>query len=288
MLDIFVPTCARDLPQARLLLHSLDRFLEPGVVTSINLASIDAAAVFEHVTDLRSARFQPCVRYLRAGDLGILSGGDNGAGWLRQQAAKLLFARRARTEFYMVLDSKNIALNPVSPRDLVRDGRAAWVLEPMSPRKAKWWRGSAWALAHAKFVRSDGRIAVSSATPFLFHTASVVAMIDWLERRHGEPLQTFLEKRRPLRGRFMTPTEFTLYYVYMDREQLSARYHFASGDLHDVASQVWNAGTTETRAARIRRILSPEASGLFTGIHHGVWERLTDRERAALYGRVNP
>jgi hypothetical protein len=50
----------------------------------------------------------------------------------------------------------------------------------------------------------------------------------------------------------MTLTEFTLYYVYMDREGLCDRYHFRSEHLHDVPSQIWGitpASLTSASAA---------------------------------------
>lgn len=107
-------------------------------------------------------------------------------------------------------------------------------------------------------------------------------MIDWLEWYHGEPLQRFFDKRRLIRDRFMRATEFTLYYVYMDREGLRDRHHVLSDRLHDKESQIWASSTPSMREERLRRMLSGRTSGLFTGIAFAAWEALGEADRAAL------
>jgi hypothetical protein len=282
VIDLLVPTCQRDLPQLALLLRSLDTFLDRSVVSSLHLASIDRPEAFNELRRVATHKFQPCTHYLSPGDLGLHeAGGNHGRGWLQQQVAKLSFARHARGEFFMVLDSKNVALRPIGPTDLIERGRAQWALESISSHR-KWWRGSAWALAHERFDYAPGRVALSSAAPVIFHTSSVVAMIDWLEQHHGESLERFFNKWRPIRHRFMRATEFTLYYVYMDRERLADRHHLMSNHLHDSESQIWTSFTSAVREERLRRILGGHTTGLFTGIHFAAWKGLTEAERAGL------
>jgi hypothetical protein len=258
----------------------LSKFVEADVVTSLTFTIVDDPAATAGIELPDTGRLRARTRVVTTKDLGMIGG--EGDGWFRQQVAKLLFARYVSTEFYMVLDSKNIVVNPVTADDLVRDGRAAWVLEPISPRKSSWWRGSAWALEHRAFERKSGAPGVSSATPFLFHTGTVVTMVDWLERRRRQRLQQLLADRKRFRGRFFSPTEFTLYYVFLDREQIAHRYHFASDRLHDTASQIWFRTSPEERSVRIRRIVTSQAAGLFTGIQRSAWNELPDRERCAL------
>lgn len=282
-MDLFIPTCARDLPQVRLLLRSLDTFVDRRAVTSLTLACIDRPEIFAEVRRLATHKFQACTEYVRPGSLGLReTAGGGGQGWKLQQAAKLAFARQARTEYFMVLDSKNIAVRPVGTEDLIDRGRASWVLEPVR-RHPAWWRGSTWALDHGDFDRSPDRLAISSATPVIFHAPTVVAMVAWLERRHGQSLQRFFEQRRLIRDRFMRATEFTLYYAYLDRERLGDRYHVASDRLHDRESQIWASFNPELRAERLRRILSGACEGLFTGIAFAAWEALPESSRAALH-----
>jgi hypothetical protein len=281
-MDLFIPTCQRDLPQASLLLRSLDTFLDRGAVTSINLASIDRPDVFGQVRQVATHKFHSCTNYLRPSDLGLPEvHAGRGHGWKLQQAAKLSFARQASSDFFMVLDSKNLALHPIRTADLLENGRARWMPEAIGIH-GKWWRGSAWALAHKRFDRAPTRVAISSATPVIFHTRSVVSMIDWLEWYHGEPLQRFFDKRRLIRDRIMRATEFTLYYMYMDREGLRDRYHVLSDRLHDKPSQIWASSTPSMREERLRRMLSGRTTGLFTGIAFAAWEALGEADRAAL------
>ena len=283
MIDIFLPTYLPDLRQISVLMRSLDTYLETRAVASFNIAAIDTPGSFVHVQEVDTHKFASRTRYLRPRDLGFSDpDGSREQGWSLQQAAKLGFARHATTEFYMVLDAKNIALRPIQVADLVQDGRSPWVLED-AVIHTKWWRGAAWALAHRKFNQTQGRQALSAATPVIFHTASVVAMLDWLERHHGESIERFMMRRRPIRQRFMRATEFAMYYVFMDREGLLDHYHFASNLLHDVPLQIWSAQPPEIRAERLRRILSGHAIGLFTGIHRPAWEALTEEEIADLY-----
>jgi hypothetical protein len=281
-MDLFIPTCQRDLPQVSLLLRSLDTFLDHSAVTSINLASLDRPEVFDEVRQLATHKFHSSTNYLRPSDLGLPEvRGGRGHGWKLQQAAKLSFARHASSDFFMVLDSKNLALHPIKTADLVEGGRARWTPEAIGIH-GNWWRGSAWALAHKGFDRAPTRAAISSATPVIFHTASVIAMIDWLQCYHGESLQRFFDKRRLIRDRIMRATEFTLYYVYMDRERLRDRYHLISDRLHDKPSQIWATSSASTREERLHRILNGETTGLFTGIAFQAWAALTDTQRAGL------
>jgi hypothetical protein len=163
-IDIFVPTCLRDLEQALILFRSLDTYLDLGSVASLNIAAIDSAEFFPRIQEIRTHKFQSRTNYLRTQDLGFSE--PKGRMWLLQQAAKLSFARHSTTEFYMVLDSKNIALRPISIIDLVQNGRSAWVLEDAAIHK-NWWRGSAWALSHKTFDLNSGRQVLSAATPVI-------------------------------------------------------------------------------------------------------------------------
>ena len=84
--------------------------------------SDDDAEAFTAICTLQTGRFQARTRYLQLGDVGLEHIAKR--GWLVQQAAKLAFARIARTAHCMELDSRNIPLKPVRLTDLVNAGRA--------------------------------------------------------------------------------------------------------------------------------------------------------------------
>lgn len=286
MLDLFVPTCRRDAEQLDVLLASLDTYLPREVVGSLTVAAIDPAHGDQWLHQIDTRKFRDRTRLATPADLGIASVGASDDGWRLQMAAKLLFARQAETDFYMVLDSKNVALRPISADDLLVGGRAAWVLEPMWSDKNAWWRGSAWALRHRTFERSPARLAISSATPVVFHAASVRGMVEELERRFHRPLDRVLTRRRRLSGRIAFPTEFSLYYVYLDREGTTDRHHFPSDGLHDLPSQIWQGIGVDELAVRLGRLRSSEPAGAFGGIQYAVWVALSEEIRSSLVCRA--
>src|SRR5690606_21289880 len=102
-----------------------------------------------------------------------------------------------------------------------------------------------WALGHSSFDTHRSRLVLSAATPVILHTASVRAMVDWLEHRHRTSLANLFLKPRPLRARLMQLTESSLYYTFLDREGLFDRYRCQSDLLQDVASQVWQAHSAD-------------------------------------------
>ena len=282
MLDIFVPTYPPDLEQFSVLIRSLDTYLDLDAVATLNIALVGPNEDIARVQKIDTLKFRARTRYFLPSDLGMCEpDGSRTQGWNLQQVAKLSFARHATSAFYMVMDSKNLALRPVRLDDLVRNGKAAITLEDAEIHKT-WWRGAAWALAYRRFDRKPGRQALSAATPVILHSESVTAMVNWLERKHRMSLPSFFLKRRRIRSRFMQVTEFSMYYVFMDRENLLDRYHFESDGLHDVPSQIWSDQTPDDRSARLARILGCSTTGLFTGIQPGAWQALTPEEKAAI------
>jgi hypothetical protein len=274
MLDLFVPTCRFDRAQAQLLCGSISRFSRQ-TFRSVVFCAVDDGGFYEEMRAL------PADVHLRLTDLGLgNTDGTYRSGWRLQQAAKLAFARFAETEFYCVLDSKNIALRSIVANDLVKNGQGAQIHEPLSIHES-WFRGSAWALGHDNFVASAERVGLSSATPAILHTATARALVDELQQRHRASLDAFFLSRSPV-GQ---PTEFALYAVFLDRENLAERLHFRRDDLLDVETVVWAGHSLEKRRARLERLLSGRTSGLFTGIARPVWKALepeTRRRIAAL------
>jgi hypothetical protein len=280
-MDVVVPTCGRDAEQARIMLRSVEANVAGDAFGTIHLVAIDEPAFVSRMRGLSTPGLRDRIEYLTARDVGI-EGDPARRGWLMQQIAKLQFARRARTPFYVALDSKNVMLAPVARGDLMRDGRAPWVLEDagIHPR---WWRGSARVLDHAAFDYRSPRLVLSAATPVILHTASVVAMLDWIEARHRDAFERVFLR---MRGYWSRPTEFCLYFAYLDREGVLDRHHFGARWLHDVAAQIWESRATPVRWQGIQRLLHEEPCGLFGGIASAVWHSLDDETRARVAERA--
>ena len=59
MIDIFVPTYLSDLKQIAMLMRSLDTYLEPRAVASLNIAAIGPAESFVHVQEVGTYNLDP-------------------------------------------------------------------------------------------------------------------------------------------------------------------------------------------------------------------------------------
>lgn len=287
-IDLFVPTCKADLDQATILFQSMSRFVADDVFASVTVGAVDDEASFEAIRNLPTAKFQDRTRYLRLGELGVPE--PRLDGWVVQQAAKLAFARHVRTDFYAVLDSKNIARVPIELDDLVKDGRAAAYLEDAA-MKPSVWRDAAWALDHRGFDRSRRRQVLSVFTPVLLHTESVLEMVDFLERRFEQTISEFLRARCTMTastlGRVMiragirrAVTEFPLYYVYLDKVGRLDKHFLSPGLLQQPYG--WWAQTAEQRSALCSTILGSDPEGLFGGIHRSAWRLMSEQERIAV------
>lgn len=280
MLDIVIPTCDKDHEQAQTLLRSLDAFAAPDLVASLCLVCVDEPRYFDRMRELRAYTLQPRTRYLHLSDLG-LPDFIPGLGWFQQQLVKLRFAHQTASPFYLVLDSKNIVVQPVAHTDLIREGRAAAVLEDVAIHR-RWWEGSARLLRHPGFDRTPGRPALSAGTPVLMHAASVVSMMRWVEEASAAPfVNRFMCDH--LIDRDCFATEFSLYYVYLDREHLFDRLHFRNAELHDGATALWTGVPEPEQPVRLRRLLEgTEHTGRFTCIQRAIWQGIDRSTRDAI------
>jgi hypothetical protein len=272
MLDVIIPTCAADREQAEILLRSLDTFAAADLVGSLNLVCVDRPESLDSMRALRAHKFQPRTTYLELGDLGLTSSPTPYAnGWVVQQMAKLIFARFAKTDFYLALDSKNFARETVRFADLVQQGRAGAFLEDVEIHDA-WWRGSMRMLKHRRFDRRPGRLALSAATPVLLHTRTVREMLNGLERAYGKPFEDIFSRRTMLHRSY--PIEFTLYYTYLDRECLFDRLHFRSTRLHEATTMSWAGMADHVVMERLNRLTTGRPEGLFSCVHRPIWNTL--------------
>jgi hypothetical protein len=287
-IDLFVPTCTQDLDQATILFQSMSRFVAPDVWASVSIGAVDLDKSFDDIRELRTGRFQEQTSYMGLADLGIPE--PHLDGWVIQQAAKLAFARHAQTEFYAVLDSKNIARAPIELSDLVKDGQAAGNFEYASAHPS-FWRDAAWALDHRGFDRSRRRLVLSVFTPVLLHTATVRQLVDFIESKFDLSIGDFFraqcnmigskfDKVMVRAGRRRAVAEFPLYFVYLDKVDRLDR-HFSSPILQQQPYGWWPQNPEE-RSALCKRILSDDQDGLFAGVHRTAWTLMNEADRHAL------
>mmetsp|Transcript_23532 Transcript_23532/g.93277 ORF Transcript_23532/g.93277 Transcript_23532/m.93277 type:complete len:342 (-) Transcript_23532:206-1231(-) len=142
-------------------------------------------------------------------------------GWLEQQYFKLEVYAAVNTSWYLVLDSKNIFVAPITLAalfshhrvDVVRhffpDGRSG-----AGSRSVwyDWYVGAADAMHVAITDEQVGEFK-ATLTPFIFNAARVRSIFDWLRDDAASTLETLLQSRKP-GARFRSTTEFAVYEVF--------------------------------------------------------------------------
>lgn len=108
------------------------------------------------------------------------------AGWFTQQAVKLLIARHVSADdFYLVLDAKNAFMRPRHEFEFFNSCHQARLTAPMPVSQmakihAEWYQASANVLGIADDI-SEWDMPLS-ITPALFHTKTVLNLIEQMER----------------------------------------------------------------------------------------------------------
>lgn len=142
----------------------------------------------------------------------------NEGGWVRQQAVKLAAAHMVETEFYIVLDSDNIAIRPMAYHDFVRDGRAVVNFDADMRRNGQfkeWWRWARDLLGVSLWNATYG------VTPGVMNTNVVQQMLEYIEYRYGQRwTQVLLGGKLPW-------TEWGLYYTFAEASGMFESTHYA-------------------------------------------------------------
>lgn len=137
-------------------------------------------------------------RFVRVPAMLTLRGVD---GWRSQQVAKLLVARQISSPYYVVLDAKNHLIASASSETFIAaDGRVhggshSYERHALGRDLERTLRfiGADDAQMTARMARFP-----VTATPFVFHTDLVSAMIADLERQHALPFEVIFERERLL------------------------------------------------------------------------------------------
>eukprot|EP00299_Pterocystis_sp_00344_P020375 c9991_g2_i2.p1 GENE.c9991_g2_i2~~c9991_g2_i2.p1 ORF type:complete len:368 (+),score=78.01 c9991_g2_i2:48-1151(+) len=145
-------------------------------------------------------------------------------GWVAQQVAKLRVAKYISANNYIVLDSKNILVQPLQ-LSVFQSNQKTYnfesdILDRIEGQHIVWYQQTHQTLR--KPWNGHDRVSYS-VTPFVFHTKTVLAMISDIERETGKTIdQIILEE---------LGTEFCLYNVYIRREGLLRRIHDSKSDV---------------------------------------------------------
>jgi len=199
-------------------------------------------------------------------------------GWEAQQIAKLRVASFVTSDYYVILDSKNIATRPLQLSDFQSQLPFNYVEIPLSKVKQphrKWYERT------YKTLRMDWESAQEdlvplSVTPVVFHTEAVKQMILDVERETGMSFE-FIVKRQFV-------SEFCFYNAYLRREGLLEKLHSLKTSGHDLVSRVlWDA-TTDTAHIIDFQVKQP---CLFFGLHRRWAQHLSKEEKNAFILQIN-
>jgi hypothetical protein len=233
MIDAVLPLVAEDIPRARLLARSLDRFFPDlgtcWVVTPRK--DVDAAARALPYRVVAEDELVPELRrgsnYDRIASMVGARGFTLVSGWYVQQLVKLAAAELVESDFYLTLDSDVICVRPTRAADLVRDGRAVCDGRPAS-KHAEWYE---WA---ERVLGVAGERTDHAVTPALLARDAVRELTRHLDAR---------AQRGSWRGYLLASipwTEYTLYTTYLEQAGVYDRYHLRLGKGAVYGNCVWS------------------------------------------------
>lgn len=135
-------------------------------------------------------------------------------GFYDQQAIKLGISRVVKSEFYLVLDSKNHFIAPFEFDIFFDAGKPLLQLQPVSD----YWRPYVQRSKRALDVTGEDAWdhTSNSVTPFIFKTDIAMQLCDYLVEKYDSDLPVALERTGG--------TEFILYHVFLKQNGLLNEY----------------------------------------------------------------
>lgn len=279
------PASQDDDRRMRICLSSLERYLDPGSVGRLLIVIPDRVAkeAIEPLTwDRRSVRFKTLILHDRE-VLGMNAWRSRVGSWYTQQFVKIGIADHLESDFYITLDSDVVLTHRTGFDDLIREGRAITTEYSRSVHDY-WWTASAQVLDTEPRLDRDGM----GVTPAILSGEVARGLMRYLEAKYDGPwyrgVVEFLDDQKA-RGLYnpaaqsATPTEYTLYYLFAEKQGWVSRYHvkseslwceqqiFRPEELADLATRLETAKRGAGRFLVLQSVLgvSPE----------WVWERLS-------------
>ncbi len=256
-LDGVLPLTLKDAPRARILVESLRVFF-PGLRTLwVVVPDADVAAVADllggpPVRVVAENRVLPELPFYRRAFRATIAFRRRPQGWYLQQLVKMSGPDFVESDFYMTFDADVICTRPVTPGDLVDEGRAACQMT-RDDNHALWY---AWAERVLGMKRSGWRHGV---TPLLYSKEAMRELHRYLEGRVSPVLRGLGGNVAGWRGLLLRQTpwaEHTLYHTYLEASGRFELYHrrLEGRALYD--KSVWQQG--EFEAWRPEEAFAPE------------------------------
>jgi hypothetical protein len=180
-----------------------------------------------------------------------------------------------------VLDCKNILLEPVDFNSLLISGMAPMSTESVL-QHPKWWNGAAWALNHNGILKEAvEKPVIGSVPPVFFNTKECYGLSTYIEGKFGRDIGRFMVSPRPIRHRFMRPSEFTLYHTWLDKQGVVNRLHYPCRTLQGF--YIWGRHSNDELNTLHSKIILNSEKRMFAGIHWRAWSRLSTDQKNHLY-----
>jgi hypothetical protein len=141
-------------------------------------------------------------------------------GWHTQQLSKLALAAKADTDYVLAIDS-DVAVTPAADLEQILAHPGIVCFSQTQPLSAFSDKTRKWVLQADSLLRvpaaQDEQYDCYFDTPFLLHTATVRAMLEWLENEYQQPWWKVLLNQPPRRW-----SEFATYKLFLKKQSLSA------------------------------------------------------------------
>ncbi|WNO11320.1 DUF6492 family protein [Teredinibacter sp. KSP-S5-2] len=152
-------------------------------------------------------------------------------GWVLQQIIKLKAHELVETDFYLTFDGDCLCIRNMGYEDLVNDNKALIQLEDKKIH-SQWWKGAAEVLDYPLDFNKIGM----SVTPAILSRDVVKGLINELSLKYASwesKLLSYCIKFVNGQPRGWLPhqiwSEYTLYFLYLEKHGLLWDYHFTFG-----------------------------------------------------------
>lgn len=157
-------------------------------------------------------------------------------GWRIQQILKLAVAEIIQTPFYLTFDQDIFCTHPITEENLLPKGKALIQYESKTAHK-HWWQSAAHHLNMKTKLEEDG----IQVTPAILSTDATRGLIkelstelDWVDKLLKPHLPNAYSRFHPRFRNRHRWTEYTLYFLYLEKYKLIDTYHVAAQPNSDI------------------------------------------------------
>ncbi len=244
VIDAVLPLTRRDVPRARILRTSLEKFFCDLGTCWVITPDLDARVIEPHFDDRRyriipESTVVPELSWY--GALRRIALRPPAEGWLIQQLIKLAAADIVGTEFYLTLDADVICTRPVRYGDLVKSGKAIGERFDHPPNSKNYDRA-------AQILRLPRSTWAHPVTPSILSRKAVQMMQQHIATFIPKPVRLF-PRFGNWRGYLLLNqpwTEYTLYATFVSGLGLYHQFHFKDDYYSLYGNSVWRREQFDT------------------------------------------